>query len=386
MLMQLKILQATEYFLPDVERGIERFVYELSRGLMSAGQDVTVLTGGRGRVKTMSGVKVEYASMFGQRMARLTNNLYDQRITYVPSGTLKMHQARPDIVHAHHFGSGYAASLLKKYDGTPYVLTVHLVPSASSLSSPIPVYRLMYKKALENAATVISVSEYVKQKVKKELGCDSIVIPLSVDAQKFHPVQDKRALKLSMGIPDVPLICMVSSLEDRRKRAHMLIKAMPSILRSVSDARLVLAGNARPDTIGYLMGLADELGVKEHVTITGRLDDAAIKNYLAIADAFVLPSKEEAGGLVVLEAMASAAPVICSDSGGIPEYFKGGQNGLLFDPNSVDDLADKVSSLLLDPRKALAMGQKARELAISKYSWGQAVKQYTAVYESAVKN
>ncbi len=381
----MKILQATEYFLPDVERGIERFVYELSRSLMGAGQDVTVLTGGRGKARTLGGVRIEYASMYGSRMMRWTGNLYDQRITYVPTGIVKMYRSRPDVVHAHHFGSGYAASLLKKYDGTPYILTVHLVPAASALASPIPLYRLMYKKALENASAVVSVSNYVKDRIRKDFGIDSTVIPLSVDSQKFLPVADKRTLRRSLGIPDGPTVCMVSSLDDRRKRADMLIRAMPSILERVKGTTLVLAGKAGPETAAHLSGMAERLGVKDSVIITGRIDDLAVKNYLALSDVFVLPSKEEAGGLVVLEAMASGKPVVCSDSGGITEYIRDGVNGMLFNHESVGDLADKVVAVLRDERMAAMLGRNGRQTAIDKYAWGTAVDDYMAIYEGAVK-
>ncbi len=383
--MSLKILQATEYFLPDVERGIERFVYELSRGLTGAGHDVTVLTGGRGRGRVLGGVRIEYASMYGTHITRWTNNLYDQRITYVPSGILKMYRQGPDIVHAHHFGSGYAASLLKRYNDTPYVLTVHVVPSASALASPIPVYRLMYKKALEGASAVISVSGYVKEHIKKDFGVDSEVIPLSVDATRFAPCPDKSALKRAMGLPEGPVVCMVSSIEDRRKRADMLVKAMPRILRKVKDTTLILAGNSGRGMTAYLSGLAEKLGVKDKVTITGRIDESVIKSYLALADVFVLPSREEAGGLVVLEAMASGTPVIGSDSGGIAEYVRDGYNGLLFDHNSVDDLADKIASLLQDGARVAELGRNGRMTAMSRYSWSAAVSDYTAVYGNAVK-
>jgi glycosyltransferase involved in cell wall biosynthesis len=177
----LKILQSTEYFLPDVERGIERFVYELSRGLMGAGQDVTVLAGGRGRERTLGGVRIEYASMYSKYVARCASTLYGRRISYLPPGIIKMYRQRPDIVHAHHYVSGYAASLLKKHNGTPYVLTVHRAPS------PSPLAHIMYKKALEGASAVISVSNTVKESVDKEFGVDSKVIPISVDARKFMP-------------------------------------------------------------------------------------------------------------------------------------------------------------------------------------------------------
>ncbi len=165
----MKILQATEYFLPDAERGIERFVYELSKVLAGAGQSVTMLTGGQGRDMTLGGVRIEYAPAYVARRA------HDRRITNVPSGTLRMHRQRPDIVHAHHFMSGYAASLLKKNDGTPYILTIHEVPG--ELES---IYREMYRKALEGASAVVSVSNSVRDWIEKEFGVLSTVIPLSV--------------------------------------------------------------------------------------------------------------------------------------------------------------------------------------------------------------
>ncbi len=383
--MPLKILQATEYFLPDYEKGIERFVYELSRGLMGAGQDVTVLAGGRRRSRTLGGVRIEYASMYGNHMSRWTGNLYDQRITFVPSGILKMYRQDPDIVHAHHFGSGYAASLLKKYDDTPYVLTVHSAPSASPLASPIHVYRLMYKKALAGATSVVSVSNFVRDKLKQDLGIDSTVIPLSVDAQKFGTAVDKAAIRQSLGLPDTPIICMVSGIEGRRNRADLLVSAMPSILKKVRDAKLVLAGKARPECVAYLSDLAERIGVKDHLTITGKLDDLAVRDYLAASDVFVLPSKEEAGGTLVLESMASGTPIVCSGGGGISEYISDEVNGLLFDTERAGDLADKVVSLLADEKKAKAMGDNGRKLAVSGHAWGTAVSKYMSLYKDAVK-
>jgi len=244
----------------------------------------------------------------------------------------------------------------------------------------------MYKKALAGATTVVAVSDYVKDRVKKDFGIESVVIPLSVDSQKFEPAPDKKALRHALGLPDSPVICMVSSIEDRRKRADMIIKAMPAILENVKDATLVLAGKTTPEIMSYLSGLAHDLGIEDHVTITGRLDDLKIRNYLAASDIFVLPSKEEAGGLVVLEAMATGLPVICSNSGGITEYIHDGYNGVLFDCDSVDDLADKVVGLIQDRNKAGSMAHNARELAASKYSWGSAVRQYMSIYKEAVKS
>jgi len=177
----LKILQATEYILPDAERSIERFVYELSRVLAGTGQSVTMLAGGQGRDLTLGGVRIEHASACVGSTARRAGPPCDRRIASVNSGTLAMHRQRPDVVHAHHFGSGYAASLLKKRDGIPYVLTIHRVQPAGEAEH---LYREMCRKALDGASAVIAVSNSVKDWLEKDFGVPSTVIPLSVDGEK----------------------------------------------------------------------------------------------------------------------------------------------------------------------------------------------------------
>jgi len=168
----LKILQATEHFLPDP--GIERFVYELCRVLAGAGQSVTMLAGGQGRDLTLGGVRIRHASA-------CPGYTFRSRITNMNSDTLAMHRQRPDLVHAHHFGSGYAASLLKKYDGTPYILTIHRMPPPGGQNR---LYREMCRKALAGASAVIAVTDTIKDWIEMDFGMSSTVIHLSADAQK----------------------------------------------------------------------------------------------------------------------------------------------------------------------------------------------------------
>lgn len=380
----MKIIQATEYYFPDVERGIERFVYELSKGLMAGGHNITVITGGRKQKARVHDMDVLYAPMYGKSIMKATRNLYDQRLTYVPSSLSMISRESPDIVHAHHFGGGYAASLIKMTRGIPYIMTVHVVPGASVLASPVPIYRNMYKKALLNAGLVVSVAGYVRDAVLKDFKIDSEVVPLSVDTQHFRPSPDRKELKRELGLPDSPVVLMVASLNDRRKRADMLISAMPRIKKTVRDAKLVLAGGASDEMLSYFRNLAEKHGVLDSTLFTGRLDEQTLVKYYAAADVFVLPSKEEAAGLVILEAMASGTPVVGSASGGIPEYVRDGKNGLLFNPECVDDLSDKISCILKDEKLMTDMGRTGRSLAVSVHSWEAAARSYSAIYERVV--
>jgi 1-acyl-sn-glycerol-3-phosphate acyltransferase len=129
----------------------------------------------------------------------------------------------------------------------------------------------------------------------------------------------------------------------------------------------------------------------------GEPDKAAIKHAVALLHAGecvgVFPEGQltESGELqplkpgIALIIRLSGVPVICSDSGGITEYIHDGHNGMIFDHNSVEDLANRVVSLLLDEALAAELGRNGRGTAMSRYSWGSAVNGYSAIYESAVK-
>lgn len=83
---------------------------------------------------------------------------------------------------------------------------------------------------------------------------------------------------------------------------------------------------------------------------------------------FVLPSREEGMGRVLIEAMACAKPLIGANVGGIPDLIRDGKNGYLFESGNSDDLADKFELLLSDESKARSMGQKGKQMVNEKYS------------------
>jgi L-malate glycosyltransferase len=356
--MHLKILQATEYFLSCIEPDIERFIYELSRGLIGEGQAVTVLAGCRGKIRTLGGIKVEYTP------ARRVGGLISHQYAHVPPCLIKMHRHGPDVVHAHHLSSGYTAALLKNYDNTPYVLTVHP-------EFPAPAaHGHAYKKAMENASAVVTVSNYARERVVRDFGIDSTVIPISVDTKKFKPAVDKAALRRRLGLPGSPLLCLASNSGIRGSTASILTGIMPQVVGSMKDVRVLLAG---------MPGPIEMPGAGDKAFIAGRREG------LAAADVFVVPPGEEADSVAVVEAMASGLPVICPDSGGVREYVDDGKNGLLFNPDSVHDLADKIIRLLGDPDMARGIGNSGRELAAARYSWDSAVGRYMGLYRDAVE-
>lgn len=143
------------------------------------------------------------------------------------------------------------------------------------------------------------------------------------------------------------------------------------------DARLVIAGDgpARP----ALERLRAESPVADRIELIGARSQPEVQALMRSAAAFVLPSREEAFGLVLLEAMVGGAPVIASRVGGVPEIIQEGETGLLFDRDDVAGLIAAVASTLSDPVEARKRAERAR-VWVSAHGWTRMVDEYLEAY------
>ena len=153
------------------------------------------------------------------------------------------------------------------------------------------------------------------------------------------------------------------------KGAGMLIEAMGQ-LKSYSSITLEIVGDG-PDR-EQLEGRCRDLGVSDRVTFHGEVRPNEVAGYLEASDVLVLPSVRESGGGVILEAFASARPVIALAHGGPQELVVPG-SGLLIGTESeeqvVRDLARALSGLSTNPKKRVAMSTFARDHALRHHAW-----------------
>jgi glycosyltransferase involved in cell wall biosynthesis len=125
-----------------------------------------------------------------------------------------------------------------------------------------------------------------------------------------------------------------------RKGLHVLVQALPAVLRDAPAARLHVAG--RDGAEGRVRRLADSLGVSDAVTFHGRLGRDAMAGGFAAADVFAMPSRTEALGLVYLEAMRAGVPVVSGNVGGVVEIVRDGESGLTVTPTDADAVAAAI--------------------------------------------
>jgi glycosyltransferase involved in cell wall biosynthesis len=215
-------------------------------------------------------------------------------------------------------------------------------------------------------------------------------IPDGIDLERFNPSVSGERIRRDLGVSDRErLIGFVARL-DPWKGADVFVRAAAEVARVSSDTRFLVCGGELPGYEPYAAGLrrlAKELGVEDRLVFTGwryRLHD--IPEVMAAIDVLVHSSiRPEPFGLVLVEAMATATPVVAADDGGVREVVEPGLTALLARPGDHLGVASAVLELLGDSSRASAMGQAGRERAEALFDVGAYVRRVEAVYEGLLK-
>ncbi|MGD8872474.1 MAG: glycosyltransferase, partial [Gemmatimonadota bacterium] len=222
-----------------------------------------------------------------------------------------------------------------------------------------------------------AVSEFLKEETVRDFAVPAErieVIPNFVDTRFWRP--GREPCHRSKLAPGGEKIVMHVSNYRPVKRAQDIVGVFAKIRESVA-AQLVLVGDG-PDRPRAL-ALATELGVRDHVLFLGR--HAAVEELLPCADLFLLPSESESFGLAALEAMASGAPVVASNAGGLPEVIEDGETGFMLPVGDIDGMAAAGVRILCDDALRKRMSAAGRGLAEERFSIGKIVPRYEALYE-----
>jgi phosphatidylinositol alpha-1,6-mannosyltransferase len=220
---------------------------------------------------------------------------------------------------------------------------------------------------------IIGVSDHTRKQLRDLYRFDEedlTTVPPGIDAERFHPTDDIHA-----AIDNDRETILVLSRLDPRKGIDKAIRAFARLDRP--DAELVIAGTGRLEQ--SLRDLAERLEVSESVRFVGFVEDEELPTLYSSVDLFVLPSEYEGFGIVFMEAMACATPVIGTDVGGIPTAVAEGTTGYLVSKDGVDELAERMEELLSDVPKRERMATQSRTWATN-HSWNEIADQVSRVY------
>ncbi len=192
--------------------------------------------------------------------------------------------------------------------------------------------------------------------------------------------------------PDTLTILYVGRLE-KRKGIRDLFAAIPQIVQRVPNVRFIIVGgdNSHQDGFQKKTGLnyaayfaRQRPDLTDRVHFTGAVSDEELHRQYQSCDLFVAPSLYESFGLIYLEAMNYAKPVIGCRAGGIPEVIDEGVTGLLAEPGAPDSLAAAIITLLQSPVKLYEMGMAGREQLLAKFTHVQMARRFAAVYRPMI--
>jgi N-acetyl-alpha-D-glucosaminyl L-malate synthase BshA len=288
--------------------------------------------------------------------------------------------ARLDVLHMHyaipHAASAFLAReiyLQQRY--LPFVTTLHGtdITLIGARQSFLPVTRF----SIAQSDAVTAISQFLADETKRIFDYDQVqVIPNFINAENYSRVENA-GLRKTLAPRDECLLMHVSNFRPV-KRITDCIRTFAK-MREHCDvcARLVMCGDG-PER-AEAERLARELGVANDVLFVGSVPN--IRDYLSVADAFLLPSESESFGLAALEAMACEVPVIASRVGGLPEVVTHGETGFLVEVGDTEMMAQCVTELFSDTEKRRAMGARARQQAVARFNTDRVIPQYIALYE-----
>ena len=348
----MKILEVYPgFFTGNRIGGTERHIYDLCRCSLERGHKPIILSwDSSGEYFQESGrVLIHHFKVPKRFQARWYMKLFylTLKITYWAR------KCKIDLIHAHDYLPGLAASLAGLFLFKPIVVTFHLpiwktAPRLLKGSGP----SFLLKKALKRYFTlrvsvIICVSNYTCRETIK-LGFPShklkVIYNWATPTLKYEPPKPDYIQK-KFGL-NKRFILSVGGLVDKHKGFSMLIHALQILLNQGNDLDLVIVGKG-PDK-ERLVQYCKKLGVENNVHFLGYVSDLDLTGLYRACDMVVQPSLVEGMSLVLIEAVAFGKLIVATRVGGTPEVLEDGLNGILVDPTP-QSIASGIKKALLNP-------------------------------------
>ncbi len=253
---------------------------------------------------------------------------------------------RLSVVHAHEGRGIYAAWAHSLMHAVPYVATRRVDRQLDD--------RWITRRVYRQAACVAAVSDAVAQGLN-QYDSEMSVATVKDSHSNFTP-DVSRAAEIRRRFSDKWLVGNVAALDNRHKGQDNVIAVARELEKSHPQLHFLLIGGGKDEDM--LRGLAKDLG---NLSFTGFVDN--VGDYLAALDLFILPSRFEGLGSILLDAMAASLPIVASRTGGVPEIVRDEHNGLLIGADDPEGLRRAIERLAADPELCATYGRNGQAMA-----------------------
>jgi glycosyltransferase involved in cell wall biosynthesis len=373
--------------------GVERRIVETAKRLRSE-IDTTVYSGTKAGFRKPASVDgVNFVPCFSTDTLFPVDNWFFNRSLAGAVDSIKA-----DVYEAHTVsGYGFLKALRERGIKKPFIQTVHGVLADEYVQSfqrgslslraklaNLIMWRLskIEEESAKNATLITTVSKYSSEKMLQFYGVDKTkirVVPNGVDTERFKPSGGCETIKHQIGIDDKLCVLFVGRLIPR-KGLPFLIEAAKHIVKEFSQTMFVVVGDG--PLKNNLRAHLEKMNLTGNFVFLGDVNEKVLPALYNCADVFVLPSLQEGQGIALLEAQATAKPVVAFNVGGVREAVLDKETGFLMKPDS-RLLAEAVMKLLASHSLREKMGRSGREFVSGKFSWDVCAQRMLKVYREA---
>nr|WP_233460159.1 glycosyltransferase [Microbacterium resistens] len=345
----MTILIGCDTFSPDIN-GAARFAERLAAGLVQRGHDVHVVAPNQAYRRTKPRTEViEGEPMTLHRLPSVRWAPHDWLRFVWPwrskhYARVVLDEVKPDVVHIQsHIVIGRGLSRIAHRRGIPVVATNHVMAENILDHTTMPKFidDIVLKLAWADAARTFALTRAVTTPTRRaadflertiDVG-DVIPVSCGIDRSNYDPV---------IGPRERNRIIFVGRL-TAEKQIDVILRALTKLDPALDVAFDIVGGG---DQRKALENLTQELGLGDRVTFHGRISDEKLRSLYSRASVFAIASIAELQSIATMEAMASALPVVAADAVALPHLVHDGENGYLFEPGNVDELAARLTDVL----------------------------------------
>jgi D-inositol-3-phosphate glycosyltransferase len=304
-----------------------------------------------------------------------------------------------DLLHANFFMSGLVAAQLKRQLGIPFAVTFHALGKVRLMHQG-GVDRFPRERPALEAHVMSQADAIIAECPQDELDHRQLydadpakirVAPCGFDSREFWPIR-KAVARRHLNLPvEGPLVVHIGRMVPR-KGVDTAIEGLARLVRrhGIAARMLVVGGESdEPDPrltpeIRRLQQVAEQEGVADCVTFTGRRGRQLLRFYYSAADVFITTPWYEPFGITPVEAMACGTPVIGSNVGGIKYTVQHCRTGFLVPPNDPDAIGRRLAKLFRRPEMLTRMQAASLQRANRLFTWQRVTSQIAAIYEEVL--
>ncbi len=371
----MRILMLSWEYPPRIIGGISRVVYELAQNLGRCGNEVHVITcwePGTAEHELDRFVTVHRVHVYNNASNNFVEWVMQLNFAMVEYAVDLVKNTKFDIIHGHDWLIAYAARILRKSFCLPLITTIHATEYGRNCGIHNDMQRTINSVEswlINESDRIIVNSNYMWKELVTVFNTDNKklrIINNGIDLGKFDNMAVDPVFRQNYAAGNEKIVFFVGRLVNE-KGVHVLLNAIPEILKNYNDVKFVIAGKG--PCLNNLIELSEQLNITHKVYFTGFVSEEVLLKLYKCSDIAVFPSTYEPFGIVALEGMVAGIPVVVSDVGGLSEIVDHREDGMKFYSGNSNSLADCILELL----KNNGLTERIKNNALKKvhrlYNW-----------------